>query len=282
MSTTILTPVGRLVQGDVFKGSDKDPEGRPYLIKNGPNTGQPRKDYYIGLAIPKTDPGWPELLAKITDEAKKGFPALFATGTCSNPAFSFKYMDGDDPKHAGKEGFQGHYILKMSSGFAPKVFSKGGATELTDPESCKRGYYLRAYGSVVGNGATMQPGVYVNLNMVEVAAFGEEISSGPDGASIFGGEPITALPAGAKDTPAISTPPIAPPVAAVSTPVTPPTASAPDYLKGPSTPPVAPVAPVAPVHQSHQMTAKAGGHPYEAFIKLGHTDVTLRAQGLMI
>jgi hypothetical protein len=35
----ILTPVGRLVAGDVFKANTVDPQGRPLTIKSGPNAG---------------------------------------------------------------------------------------------------------------------------------------------------------------------------------------------------------------------------------------------------
>ena len=92
----LLTPVGRLVQGSPFEPQTTDAEGRPLVIKTGPNTGQPRVDYFMAIAIPKTDPGWPELWAKIQATAKRDFPSLFdAAGACINPAFAFKVVDGD-------------------------------------------------------------------------------------------------------------------------------------------------------------------------------------------
>ena len=51
--TNITTPVGRLVAGSPYKGSDKDAEGRPLVVKNGPDAGKPRLDFYFAVAIPK-------------------------------------------------------------------------------------------------------------------------------------------------------------------------------------------------------------------------------------
>ena len=51
--TQILTPVGRLVQGDCFEPQTTDAEGKPLLIKNGPNAGQPRVEYFMAIAVPK-------------------------------------------------------------------------------------------------------------------------------------------------------------------------------------------------------------------------------------
>ena len=45
----MITPVGRIVQGDVFVGTDKDHQGRPRLDKQG----QPKKQFFIGVAFPK-------------------------------------------------------------------------------------------------------------------------------------------------------------------------------------------------------------------------------------
>lgn len=233
----ILTPVARLVEGDAFTPNTTDAEGNPLKVKSGPNAGQDRVDYYMGVAVPKTDPAAQELINKIYAAARAGFPNLFDTaGNCIKPGFAFKIIDGDSqiPNSRGtrpcdKEGFAGHWIFKFNSGFAPKVYTTGGASVIVNPEELKRGYYVRIYGSVVSNGSTQQPGVHLNLSMVERIAFGEVISSGPDGAAVFGGAPApTNLPAGATMTPPAPSATIAQPAAA-------PAPSAP-----------APAAPVAP------------------------------------
>ena len=97
---------------------------------------------------------------------------------------------------------------------------------IVNKDVIKRGHYVRVYGSVKGNGSTSQPGVYLNFSMVEHVCFGDEIKTGPDGAAVFGGAPVTDLPAGGTTTPTTSAPPIAPPPGAGVAPahdfVTPP------------------------------------------------------------
>jgi hypothetical protein len=211
----ILTPVGRLVAGDVFKANTVDPQGRPLTIKSGPNAGQPRTEYYFAIAIPKTDPTYnTEVLAKLQAAAKAGFPTMFdANGQCVRPDFAWKVVDGDSnvPNQnntipSTKEGYPGHWVLSFKGGFAPKAYTKGGEAVITDPEQLKRGYYIRVYGSVAANGDMQKPGVFLNPNMVELVGYGDEINSGPDGAAVFGGAPVANLPAGASVTPLAGTP----------------------------------------------------------------------------
>jgi hypothetical protein len=229
----ILTPVGRLVAGDVFKANTVDPQGRPLTIKSGPNAGQTRTEYYFAIAIPKTDPTYnTAVLAKLQAAAKAGFPTMFdANGQCVRPDFAWKVVDGDSnvPNQnntipSTKEGYPGHWVLSFKGGFAPKAYTKGGEAVITDPEQLKRGYYIRVYGSVAANGDMQKPGVFLNPNMVELVGYGDEINSGPDGAAVFGGAPVANLPAGASVTPLAGTP-----------------------MAMPSQMPAAPVAPVAPV-----------------------------------
>ena len=226
--TQILTPVGRLVQGDCFVPQTTDSEGKPLLIKNGPNTGQPRVDYFMGIAVPKTDAGYAEVWASIHGVARAAFPSLFdATGNCINPAFAFKVTDGDSqvPNGKGKKpcdrvGFPGNWVMSFSGGFAPKCYTAGGAELITDPNMLKRGYYVRIYGSVKGNGSQQKPGLFLNHSMVELVGYGEEITSGPDGDAVFGGAPAGTLPAGASATPLAGSAPIAqaPPAPGVAAP----------------------------------------------------------------
>ena len=275
---TILTPVGRLVQGDCFEGSKTDAEGRPLVIKNGPNAGQPRVDYFMAIAIPKTDATYmAEVHNKVHQTAALAFPTLFdASGKCINPAFAFKITDGDSqiPNTKGispctREGFPGHWILNFSGGFAPKVYTKGGGEAIVDKTAIKRGDYIRIYGSVAGNGSMQQPGVYLNHSMVEFIGHGVEIITGPDATAVFGGAPA-ATPAAASATPVAPVTPIAAPVAVVQTPaaVTP----ANDFLN----PPGAPAAPAAPVEKSYNI----GGTVYTetALRAAGWTDVQLAQQ----
>lgn len=302
MSTKIdiLTPVGRIVAGDVFKANTTDAQGRPLTIKTGPNAGQTRTEYYFALAIPKTDPTYnAEVLAKLQATAKAGFPTMFdANGQCVRPDFAWKIVDGDSmvPNQnntvpSTKEGYPGHWVLSFKGGFAPKVYSKGGEAVITDPEQVKRGYYVRVYGSVAANGDTQKPGVYLNPSMVELVGYGDEINSGPDGSAVFGGAPAANLPAGASATPLAGTPIAQPAAVAAPQPVAAPAApqvqpaqdflnpqntpAAPQPVAAPVAPAAAPAAPVAPKTykvQGAQYTAeqlKAGGWTDEQIATLG-------------
>ena len=234
----ILTPVGRLVSGDPFVANDKDANGNPLLIKSGPNAGQPTVNYYVAIAIAKTDAGYNDLWAQIHGEGRKGFPQLFdAAGQCLNPAFSWKITDGDSQvpnsnnnKPCDREGWPGNWILHFSGSFAPKCYTAGGAELIVDPNAIKRGYFIRVSGSVKSNGNAQKPGVYLNHSMIELVAYGEEIKSGPTGDQVFGGAPVTgALPAGASATPLAPTTTIATPGAPA------PAASATPAMAAPAT-----------------------------------------------
>ena len=53
MPETILLPVGRLVEGSLYRAQTTDMDGKPLTFKNGPNAGQPRKNWFFAVAIPK-------------------------------------------------------------------------------------------------------------------------------------------------------------------------------------------------------------------------------------
>lgn len=282
--TPILTPAGRLVQGDCFEGQTTDAEGRPLVIKNGPNAGQPRVDYFMAIAVPKTDPEVNKTIADIKTQARADFPSLFdASGNCINPAFAFKIIDGDStvPNTRGiapctREGFPGHWVFNFSGGFAPKCYTAGGAELITDPARIKRGYYIRIYGSVSGNGSMQQPGVYLNHSMVEFVGYGEEIITGPSGEAIFGGT-AAALPQGASATPVAAATPIAQPQQTVATPAAPatPVAPAPSFLNPPANTPAPPPPPPAA-----EVTYNLGGVEYTKaqLIANGWTEAQIAAQ----
>lgn len=314
---TILTPVGRIVQGSLYKGNDKDAEGKPLVTKSGPNAGQARLDYYFAIAIPKiaghthwSQTDWGQLIWATGHAA---FPQA-----AQSPTFAWKVKDGDStiPNRKGKrpcdqEGFPGHWILSFSSGFPPKIYNANGTQQILEPDAVKPGYYVQVYGTLDGNGSTTQPGVYLNHNMVAFVAHGQEIYFGPDASAVGFGQNVQ-LPPGASATPLPGAfnpaPPVpngppgyvappayvppavpqpaapvyaAPPAAPVYTP---PQPAAPVYV-APNPAVLAPPVPMAPVAPPaapvRRMTAKAGGHSYETLIAGGWTDVTLVQQGLM-
>ena len=318
----ITSPVGRIVMGSLYDPSTTDAEGKPLVVKTGPNAGQPRVNYFFALAIPKgAEPHWAHTPwgQQIWNVGNQAFP-----NTAQSPAFAWKIEDGDSqiPNKKGRkpcdnEGWRGHWILKFSGGFAPKVYQQEGAgyVQVMQKDFCKPGYFVEVAFSVDGNGSQSQPGVYINHSMVCFRAYGPEISFGPDVASAGFGQ--SALPAGASMTPpagAIPMPqaPAAAPAAYAppalpGVPQIPGVAPAPlaqggfapmPYAPAPGAPapipvtpnpgfvqvpPPAPMAPPpAPVAPVRQMTAAAQGIPYESYIAQGWTDALLVQNGLML
>ena len=202
----ITSPVGRIVMGSLYDPSTTDAEGKPLVVKTGPNAGQPRVNYFFALAIPKgAEPHWAHTPwgQQIWNVGNQAFP-----NAAQSPAFAWKIEDGDSqiPNKKGRkpcenEGWRGHWILKFSGGFAPKVYQQEGAgyVQVMQKDFCKPGYFVEVAFSVDGNGSQSQPGVYINHSMVCFRAYGPEITFGPDVASAgFGAAP---LPVGASMTP---------------------------------------------------------------------------------
>ena len=239
----ITSPVGRIVMGSLYDPSTTDAEGMPLVVKTGPNAGQPRVNYFFALAIPKgAEPHWAHTPwgQQIWNVGNQAFP-----NAAQSPAFAWKIEDGDSqiPNKKGRkpcdnEGWRGHWILKFSGGFAPKVYQQEGAgyVQVMQKDFCKPGYFVEVAFSVEGNGSQSQPGVYLNHSMVCFRAYGQEITFGPDVASAgFGAAP---LPAGASMTP---------PAGAIPMPQAPAAAPAlPGAPAGYAPPPVPGMMPQAP------------------------------------
>jgi hypothetical protein len=319
----ITSPVGRIVMGSLYDPSTTDAEGKPLVVKTGPNAGQPRVNYFFALAIPKgVEPHWAHTPwgQQIWNVGNQAFP-----NAAQSPAFAWKIEDGDSqiPNKKGRkpcenEGWRGHWILKFSGGFAPKVYQQEGAgyVQVTQKDFCKPGYFVEVAFSVEGNGSQSQPGVYLNHSMVCFRAYGQEITFGPDVASAgFGAAP---LPAGASMTPPAGAIPMpqapaaapalpgapagyAPPPVPAGVPQIPGAAPAPlpqgGFAPMPSAPapgapapiPVTPnpgfvqvPPPPAPVAPVRQMTAAAQGVTYEAYVAAGWSDAQLVQNGLML
>lgn len=309
--TNVLFPVGRLVAGSVYKPQTTDADGNPLLVKNGPNKGQPRVDYFIAVAIPKiaghthwAQTPWGEIIWK-TGHAEHG-PAA------QRPDFAWKITDGDSaaPNKKGvaprtREGYIGHWVVNMGSSYAPKIYNADGSQQIVTPDAVKAGYWVQVAGSVGGNESTQNPGVFINHGMVALAGFGPEIIVGPDPKTVgFGG----ALPAGASAVPlsggfnpavpgaAVPGAPVgfpAPPVATPLPPAAPPpmqvvapnpgflAAPGPVYAPVPGVPPVM-TPPAVPTAPARWMTPLAQGATYEQMIAQGWTDALLWKHGMMV
>lgn len=254
-SVTVVTPTARIVAGDVFKANDKDSFGNPQTVKTGPNAGQPTSNIYIGLAIPKTDPEWPQIHDTIIAIARAGFPHLFdANGQCLKPDFAFKITDGDSAvpnskgnKPCDREGYPGHWILNCSTSLidAVKVYQHDPSSDTYRQimDGVKKGDYVKVEIDIRANDNQQNPGVYLNPKSVLFVGHGEAIISGPDPSAIFGGG-APALPPGASATPVASTPHIpqsaptpAPAASPAPAPQSAPAPQAHEFLNVPAAPP---------------------------------------------
>lgn len=305
MSTTFISPVGRLVQGSMILHGKQDMKGQPALDDKGAQI----QECFIALAVPKTDANMAAFYALFDTQARASFPHLFPNGgACTHPKFAWKIQDGDGTNSSGqsvadKPGFAGNWIFKMATRYAPRCFHHGKydpSQQIQNPDDViKRGYFIRISGTIDGNGvqpgnSQAVPGLYVSPNLVELVAFGDEIVSGPDAAATFGGSAITSpLPEGASATPRVGmtvpTPSgLAPPPMPGGAPV-----AAPAGLPAPTLPGMAPAAPGLPAAPAglpappaaapqFQMQPSAQGATRETLHAHGWTDEQLLAAGHMI
>lgn len=258
-SRQFTTPVGHLVTGSIFEPQKTDHMGKPVT--------EDKWSYFIGLAFPKTTQQWwdePDTgdgsLGYVFNQLRAAANDGYRGQEWQNAAFKWKLEDGDSPKHADKTGWKGHWILKFNRSYSigrygvyDNAHPNPAPISEDNPSRCKRGDYYRVSGSTRPNGAVGdQAGVYVNVNMVQWCAYGEEIASGPSAAQVFS-NPVD-LPPGASTTP--SAPAAGMPAAPQGAPSAP---SAPPASPAPAVPPQAPAspAPAAPPQAPAQTPAPA-------------------------
>jgi hypothetical protein len=327
-ATQFRTRTGRIVwtgadnnSNSLYDPCTKDFDGNP-LGNN--DDGSPKFSYRFGLAIAKL-PG--ETMWWDCPEGK----IICAQGFVDHPQaaggsdFSWKVQDGDSTvksakakmRPCDKEGYPGHWVFTINSGFSIKFVNADGSAYLLDRGAVKCGDYVQVAASVVGN-TGKSPGVYINHQIVSLQGLGAAILGGPDPKTLgFGGgpQPASMLPVGTPQTnaPASNAPP--PPVnptlgspipGAPATPSTPPappppqqqqqvpqvpvtpsqaflgvpTAGGVPAIPAPPPPPSPPTTPAPPPGPT--MTPKAGTQTYAAFIAGGWTDANLRAHGYMV
>ena len=282
----LLTPVGRLVQGSLYEPQTTDAENKPLTVRTGPNAGQPRVEYYFALAIPKGHERlWSETEwgAKIWAVGHAGFP----NGQADSPHFAWKIQDGDSniPNKAGRkncdrEGYPGHWVLNFSSGFAPSIHNENGTQQILEENAVNLGDWIQVYGSIVDNGSTQQPGIFLNHSMVAFVYYGKRIILGADPKSIGFGRTGQPMPAGASKTPL--TQGFNPAAAVPAQPYTPPTSSQSASVPPPHTAILTPPLPVgAPAATAKVMLPPASGASYEQMIAAGWNDAQLIQHGMM-
>lgn len=272
-STIIKFPVGRMVEGSLYKGSDTDLAGQKKVYKTGPQAGQPRVDFWFCVAFPKNGVDWRATPwgQQMQEAARTAHPQFW-----NHPSYKYKVIDGDSREKAmqakrapfEKEGYPGHWIVRFSSTYAPPVCAvtqgadgKPSVVELKEENRVVPGYFVRVVADVSGNTGD-SPGLYMNPKAVVFAAEGEVINVGLDLNSLGLAEDMAGmqLPAGAVP---ISSANISADLAA-------------GMLPGA---PMAPGASAAPVYT---MTPAAGGFTREQYHAQGWSDADLIAKGMMI
>ena len=234
----IITPVGRIVWGNPLNGRPKTDNNNQPVIN--PQTGQQVTQWAFGLAIPKDQAG--AIFQAMQQEAGSIFPQ----GAPQNFAWKFKDGDGLDDKgipFANREGYAGHIVLSISTeAFAPRVVRLVGGNYQQMMEGVKCGDYVRVALGIKGHPGKMNvrgsvPGLYLNPSMIEFVGYGQEIVSGPDASTLFGGQSV-ALPAGASVVPLAPANPMPSgmPGAPAMPGFAPPTPAAPQYQQAPAAP----------------------------------------------
>lgn len=284
MSKTPITfPVGRLVQGNVYKGNTTDSKGVALVVKTGPNKGQPMTQFYFAVAIPKT-PGhthWSQTDwgQKVYQVGAEGYPAQY-----QGRAFSWKIEDGDsvEPnkngrKPADNEGWKGCWVVKFSGSYgAPRIVQRdatGRPVDFMVPDAIKLGYYIQVGGECADNKPSESPGVYMNYSAVMFVGVGPEIYVGPDMDAMFG-TVAAPLPAGATAAPVgMAVMPVL--VAPAPVLVAPSTA----FLGIPAPAGAAPLAAPMPVPQVPVPAIPEGPTPTAKLLGIGYTVASMLQNG---
>jgi hypothetical protein len=303
-ATQFTTSTGRIVWTGADNGTNslydpctKDFDGNP-LGNN--DDGSSKVSYRLGLAIAKR-PGdanwWDSLEGKIIHA--QGFADH--PQAAGSPDFSWKVVDGDSKVKTAKakippcekEGFPGHWVFTVNSGFPFKFVNADGSAYLLDRGAVKCGDYVQIACSVLGN-TGKSPGVYINHQCVSLQGLGAAIVGGIDPKSAGfgkGPQPVGMTPVGNVNTGSTPPPPQSAPTAATTGGAPPPPANAapppqqvpqvpvtpaPSFLGAP------PAAPPPPVPSGPVMTAKAAGQTYAAFIAAGWSEALLRSNGYIV
>ena len=204
---SFTSPIGRLVSGTPGSFRTTDTLGAPLIYKTGPKKGEPKKDFSIGVAYRKDQADVPAFIRELTGYAAKEWPNIFdADLKCSYDSFASKITDGDSTKMNKKQrrpcdnpDWRGCWIVWYSSDREPECVSKRAKSRLNANE-IKTGYYVRVKASTSRNTGDT-PGMYMNLEGVELFGYGPEISNRPDPTEAFREKEAEAIPEGLSDVP---------------------------------------------------------------------------------
>lgn len=293
-----FTFTGRLVQGDAHKPGPQRKDKRTNVLKVKKD-GTPDAPFFLAVAVPKNpaqrfviqgNPDYESQKAILDADARAAWPQYFGQRPqglhfdaslphdCINPKFANKVIDGDGyddegKPNAEKDGWAGCWIIKVSNGFAPKVYewtAQGWKETLHTGRVIKCGDYVTISGDCSSNQSTESAGMYMNVDTVSFEQEGKPIigSNNVDPNQALGSRGAPPNPAanqaGANAASSGQ--------GAVGNQGS-GTASEPYSGYRESAPPPPPSGP--------QMTA-AATTSYDKYIAAGWTDAQLRANGLMV
>jgi hypothetical protein len=194
--------------------------------------GSPQMVTFIAIALPKEGTThWNQTAwgRTIYNQGVADWPR----GEHARPDFAWKVEDGDSQipnkrgkKNADREGYPGHWIIKLQTGLGIKCYHVGKydpLAQIQDAKAIKPGDYCRVAFTVRGNAPSQSPGVYLNPSLFELSRVGQEIvlDTGMSAGEAFGGAAIpgyiTGAPAaqGVPDTTPAQVAPNAAPAAQV-------------------------------------------------------------------
>ena len=200
----ILFPIGRLVGGSLYEPNTTNMDGQPLVYKTGKRIGQPRVDYYIAIAIPKTQQHWAHEVdhtnprvgawgAKIWEAGHKFWGDIAG----QKPSFAWKIIDGDSTAYNDANpprrpcdmvGYKGHWVISMTRSEAPQIVNADGSAFILEKNAVKRGYFVQVAATITSNNSDTKMGIFFNHDAVSLQFQGEEISFMPKPSEMgFGG-----------------------------------------------------------------------------------------------
>jgi len=172
LDLTFCTPIGRMVSGNLHVPSTTGYGGKSLGVSK--KTGEQLQTLKVGLAIDKKNPDLGEFYDHIREIAQSFFPRSY-----ESDIFSYKMIDGDDPKYAANEGYAGCLVYFFTSYSSVNVYRDDCAHLIESPNEMPPGYYCQILGDADGNDNKDKPGLFMNLGSVRVCGTGPVIVLGP-------------------------------------------------------------------------------------------------------
>lgn len=203
------TPIGRLVSGSPSSFRTTNNLGEPLVYKSGANIGEPKKEFSIGVAFSKTQADVPAFIRELHGYSAKAWPDLWDSDMeCSFKDFANKITDGDSTEMNKKQrrpsdnpDWQGCWVVWFTSDREPTCVT-AGAAKLIPATEIKTGFYVRVKASTSRNTGDT-PGMYMNLEGVELSGYGPEIERRPDPRQAFKDTKAEAIPDGMSTVPVV-------------------------------------------------------------------------------